>query len=186
MQKRQVREIDFKIGRFHGKFLSKNNKSEAYIRQIVFLGQRLKLWRTNNNTPIIRIFGYEVPLRAKCSRGECVDLMGYDEKHNLYLIELKRELSSDDIANIAKQINGYEKIVKDSLCFIEKEFEKEYFFPMEFKQIKKIILAPKEFYKRKRQKLTEDTIEYAYFGDMEIHKREIGEIINIHLVRKMK
>ena len=48
-----------------------------------------------------------MPLKTECKRGECVDLIGYDENCNLYLIELKKMNSSERMAGIIDQINDY-------------------------------------------------------------------------------
>jgi hypothetical protein len=189
MPKRQ-REGEFKLGQLHGKVLNEENKSEAHIRQTIFLSQRLKLWRAKGETLVIRIFGYEIPLKKDCKRGECVDLMGYDREQNLYLIELKKEKSSEKLGEIATQIDKYKDAVEEIRSAIEKDFEKEFFFHISFKEIKKIVLAPREFYKEKKRKgealVDRDAIEYAYFRDKSIYKHKLEKIIHIHLVEKMK
>ena len=188
MPKRQ-REGKFKLGQLHGKFLKEDNRSEAHIRQTVFLSQRLKLWRAKNEVLAIRIFGYEVPLED-CKRGKCVDLMGYDGEHNLYLIELKKEKSHEKLEDIASQIDKYKNAVEEIRSAIEKDFEKEFFFRVRFKEIKKIVLAPREFYKEKERKgealVNRDAIEYTYFRDSDIDHHDPKNAINIHLVEKMK
>jgi hypothetical protein len=187
---KRPREGKFKLGQLHGKFLKEDNRSEAHIRQTIFLSQRLKLWRAKGEIIVIRIFGYEIPLKTNCKRGECVDLMGYDGEHNLYLIELKKEKSPEKLEGIANQIDKYKDAVEEIRSAIEKDFEKEFFFRISFKEIKKLVLAPREFYKkeeRKREALVDrDTIEYTYFKDKDINKRRLGDVINIHLVEKMK
>ena len=184
MPKRQ-REGEFKLGQLHGKVLNEENKSEAHIRQTIFLSQRLKLWRAKGETLVIRIFGYEIPLKTGCKRGECVDLMGYDKEQNLYLIELKKEKSSEKLGEIATQIDKYKDAVEEIRSAIEKEFEKEFFFCVRFKEIKKIVLAPRHFYKGKVL-IDKDTIEYTYFRDSDIDHHDLKNAINIHLVEKMK
>jgi hypothetical protein len=187
---KEPRQEKFKIGQLHGKLRAENEESEAHIQRTVFLSQRLKLCRAKDDflNPMIRIFGYEIPLRTGCSRGECVDLMGYDSDHNLYLIELKKENSNEQIKKIAEQINGYEKDARKILPQIEDDFKNEFFFRISFKEIKKIVLAPREFYKEKKRKrealVGRDTIEYAYFRDKSIYKHKLKNIISIHLVEK--
>ncbi len=183
-----LRKQDFRLGRIHGKLQAENDKSEAQIQRTVFLSQKVKIWRKRNEATVVRIFGYEVPLKTGCTRGECVDLMGYDKDFNLYLIELKKEESTEKIPDIIKQLDDYEQSVKQILPYIESEFRREYFLPIEFKkEIKKMILAPKEFYKLRLKYLFPDSIEYAYFGDrIHINKRDPGEEINIHLVKVLK
>ena len=186
MPKRQ-REGEFKLGQLHGKFLNEENKSEAHIRQTIFLSQRLKLWRAKGETLVIRIFGYEIPLKKDCKRGECVDLMGYDREQNLYLIELKKEKSSEKLGEIATQIDKYKDAVEEIRSAIEKDFEKEFFFHVRFKEIKKIVLAPLKFYQKYQKKdLINKDIIYAYFRDNDIHTHAPKNAISIHLVEKKK
>ncbi len=179
-----LRKRDFKLGQLHGRLQAVSNKSEAHIQRTVFLSQRIKIWKKRNETTVVRIFGYEMPLKTGCTRGECIDLIGYDKNHNLYLIELKKKESQERIADIVEQLNGYEDSVRRILPHIEDEFQSEYFVPVSFGTVKKIILAPREFYEGRKKDLVPGSIEYAYFGDRDINKREPGEIINIHLVRK--
>jgi len=179
-----LRKQDFKLGQIHGKLQAENDRSEAQIQRVVFLSQRLKIWRKRNEATVVRIFGYEVPLKTGCTRGECVDLVGYDKEYNLYLIELKKKGSQESIADIVEQLNGYENSIKQILPYIEVEFKSEYFLPINFGAVKKIVLAPREFYESRKKDMVSGSIEYAYFGDRNINKRKPGEIINIHLVRK--
>jgi len=185
---KRPREEKFKLGQLHGKFLKEDNRSEAHIRQTIFLSQRLKLWRAKGETLVIRIFGYEIPLKAGCKRGECVDIMGYDREQNLYLIELKKDNSHEQIKKIAEQIKGYENDAREILPKIEDDFKNEFFFRISFKEIKKIVLAPREFYKEKGRKgealVDRDAIEYAYFGDSDIDHHDPKNVINIHLWKK--
>lgn len=180
------RQHNFRLGQLHGKFHAEKSHSEAQIQRTVFLSQKLKIWRKRSENILVRIFGYEVPLEEGCTRGECIDLIGYDKDYNLYLIELKKKESQERIADIVEQLNGYEDSVKQILPRIEEEFKSEYFIPISFKAVKKIILAPREFYETRKEELISDSIEYAYFGDKDINKREPGEAINIHLVKALK
>ncbi len=181
--KKTLRKKDYRFGQLHGKLQAGNSASEAQIQRTVFLSQKLKICRKRDEIVLVRIFGYEVPLKQSCSRGQCIDLIGYDKDHNLYLIELKKKESQERIADIIEQLNGYEESIKCILSNIEEEFKREYFLPINFKAIKKIILAPREFYEKKKKELLSGSIEYAYFGDKDINKKEPGEAINIHLVK---
>lgn len=176
-----LRNKDFKLGCLHGKLQAEDESSEAHIQRTVFLSQRIRVWRTKDLAPIIRIFGYEVPLEDY-KRGRCIDLIGYDKNHNLYVIELKKKESDEPIEKVIKQINGYTDSVQKILPFIEEEFEEAFFFPIKFISIKKMIIAPREFYKG--QKLTDKTIDYGYFRHKDITKTKPKDIINIHLQKK--
>lgn len=178
-----LRKQGFRLGRIHGKLQAENDRSEAQIQRTLFLSQKLKVWRKRNDATVVRIFGYEVPLKTGCTRGECIDLIGYDKDYNLYLIELKKQESQERIADIIEQLNGYEDSVKQILPRIEEEFKCEYFIPIGFKAVKKIILAPREFYETRKKELVPGPVEYAYFGDKNINKREPGKTISIHLVK---
>jgi hypothetical protein len=116
--------------------------------------------------------------------------MGYDREQNLYLIELKKEKSSEKLEKIATQLDKYKDAVEEIRSAIEKDFEKEFFFCVRFKEIKKIVLAPREFYKEKERKgealVNRDAIEYTYFRDSDIDHHDPKNAINIHLVEKMK
>lgn len=181
----KLREKDFRLGQIHGRLQAENPFSEANIQRTVFLTQRAIIHRKRDVKTLIRILGYEVPLNKGVSRGECVDLMGYDKEHNLYIIELKKAGSSERLPEIIEQLNRYEKAVKSIIDFIEKEFEAEYFFPVRFnKTIKKMILAPRTFYDNRE--CLDSSVDHGYFFDKEIHDRDPGGIINIHLKKTKK
>jgi len=180
-----LRTKNFKIGQLHGKLRAANDASEAHIQRTVFLSQKLRLWKKRNEAVVIRIFGYEIPLKTKCTRGECVDLIGYDKNRNLYLIELKKMNSFERMADVIEQINDYADAVKNILPNIEREVEEEYFLPISFIGIRKVILAPREFYDTLRRKEALDkSIDYTYFRDRDITKRKPGETINISLLKR--
>ena len=44
---------------------------------------------------------YEIPLGH---RGDRLDLLGYDEDHNPYLIELKKDSTNEDLSQIMKKM----------------------------------------------------------------------------------
>ena len=181
---KKLRRQKFRLGRLHGKPQAKKTHSEAHIQRTVFLNQKLKLWLKRDKAVEIRIFAYEVPLEERTSRGECVDLMGYDKSRNLYLFELKKKKSSEKIKDIVEQINGYEEAVSRLLPDLEREFEEEFFFPIKFCGIKKFILAPREFFETRKDGLEDHSVYYSYFRDKDINKRKPGQVINIHMVKK--
>ena len=179
------RTKNFKLGQIHGKLRARKRKSEAHIQRTVFLIRKIKIWRKRNKTTTVRMFGYEVPLQSGKSRGSCVDLMGYDKDRNLYLIELKKKGSGEKIPKIIKQINDYENMVKRILPCIEREFKEEFLFPIKFnKTIRKIILAPREFYSSRKEDLKGESIDFCYFRDKNINKRKSHRMINLSLAKK--
>lgn len=182
---RELRREDFKLGCLHGIKDAKNKKSEANIQRTVFLSQRIKVRETKKDAPIIRIFAYEVPIEDY-KRGRCVDLMGYDKSHNLYIIELKKKESQEKIKDVIEQVNSYAHAVNEIKSDIEKEFKDTFFFPEEFrfKETRKMIIAPREYFEGKKNELTDDAIIYGYYRDQDITKREPKDIINIHIVKR--
>jgi hypothetical protein len=63
----------------------------------------------------------------------------------------------------------------------KKKFEAVFFFPVKFSSIKKMIIAPREFYEGQNHLLTDKTIDYGHFKDKDINKRKPKDVINIHL-----
>jgi hypothetical protein len=180
----KLRKSDFKLGSIHGKIDPKEENSEAMIQRNVYLSQSIKIKRSNDDkkNSLIRLFAYEMPLGL--GRDNCVDLVGYDVKHNLYLIELKKGSSTETLSKVIDQVNGYADTVDKIQTYIEKDFEKTFYLKLKFKEIRKLILAPREFYKgSKRNDYTDDTIEYLYFRDKDITERTIGKTINVHKVK---
>ena len=182
----ELRKSDFKLGSIHGKINPQKEDSEALIQRSVYLSQSIKIKRSNDDkkNSLIRLFAYEMPLGT--GRDNCVDLVGYDEQHNLYLMELKKGSSTETLSKVIGQINDYEKRVTKIMEYIEDDFKKTFFLELKFREIRKIILAPREFYaKRGPDDYSDVTIEYLYFRDKDITDRTIGKTINVHNVRFM-
>ncbi|MFC2149241.1 hypothetical protein ACFLQ8_00900 [Candidatus Auribacterota bacterium] len=179
-----LRKKDFMIGKLHGKLQASDRSSEAHMQRLIFLSQKVRFIVKRDLYTDIRIFAYEMPLRSGVSRGESVDIVGYDKDHNLYLIELKKKGSTERIEKIIDQLNGYEKMVRKILPYIEKEFKAEYFVPIKFIRIKKIILAPREFFLSRKKELVESDIAYCYFRDVDVNMHIPGKIVNIHQVKR--
>ena len=180
----KLRKSDFKLGRIHGTMDPEKVDSEAQIQRNVYLNQSIRIKRSNNDTKnsLVRLFAYEMPLGH--GRDECVDLVGYDAKHNLYLIELKKGSSTEDLTKVTNQISGYAKKVAEILKHIEDDFERTFFFRLKFGEIRRIILAPREFYEGKIfNDYSDSGIEYLYFRDKDITERNIGEPVSVHKYR---
>jgi hypothetical protein len=180
-----LRKKDFKLGCFHGKAVAENNQSEAQIQRTLFLNKGLRIVRSKTNVSEIHLFGYETPLEQGNTRGKCIDLLGYDKDHNLYLIELKKGQSSEKMPKIIEQINAYAVSAKEILSCIEDEFKKAFYLPIKFRSIKKVVLAPKEFYTTERKKgLTDMSVEYGFFRERNIEEHKLaGKAINVHLIK---
>jgi hypothetical protein len=131
----KLRKCDFKLGSIHGKINPKEESSEAMTQRNVYLSQSIKIKRSNDDkkNSIIRLFAYEMPLGL--GRDNCVDLVGYDVKHNLYLIELKKGSSAETLPKVIDQVNGYANKVAKILKYIEEDFEKTFYLKLKFKKI---------------------------------------------------
>jgi hypothetical protein len=141
------RQKNYKIGTIHGKTLTENRACENEIRnQLYFIGE-LRLKWSKTTTTRIRLIGYETPLGH--NRDNCIDLLGYDEEHNPYLIELKKQDTSDIFQDIINQLGRYETDFKKILQRVSAEIADTFLF-REFNltdKIIKIALIPREYYK---------------------------------------
>jgi len=143
-----AREKDFKIGSFQGKLLPEDGTSEAKLRNDLYLVGMLCINFTRTENVNVRLIGYEIPLGYK---GDRLDLLGYDEDHNPYLVELKKDSTNEDLSQIMKQISRYELQFREIQEAIRDEFRLKFHWP-EFEiteQVKKMILAHRDYYKDK-------------------------------------
>ena len=185
------RKSDFKLGALHGKVSPTKVASEAAIQRKLFLSQSIKIVRSSleSRNTCIRLIAYEMPLGYH--RDLCVDLVGYDADHNLYLIELKAGTSSEKLPQVMDQIGKYACIVKEIKGYIEKDFEKTFYFPLKIKDIKKVILAPRKFYDKKTTDYSNSNVEHLVFSDKDIDKddlkRALKPLVRVHIhKRKVK
>lgn len=167
----ETRSEDFKIGCFHGKLFAEDRGSEAQLRNELFLIGMLKVEITRRTSIDIRIVAYEMPLQTGQSRGNCIDLFGYDKDKRPWIIELKKKSSFDNIEKIKKEINGYARSFQKIRGYVEKEIrEKFHWNDFKFSEgTGKIILAGREFFQKrnlKREKLEsyKSGIYYCSFG----------------------
>ena len=173
-----LRKSNFRFGCIHGKIETLNNKSEAAIQRKVFSSPGIEINWSRHTKERIRLFGYEIPLSSGANRGNCVDLMGYNKEHELYIIELKKKDSKEKLSDINNQINDYAS--KVSLSDIEQDFKDVFLFDIKFKSIKKLILAPREFFE-KNKGLRDQGIIYGHYKDKDITTRGSYSYIQIHL-----
>lgn len=179
---------DFKLGRLHGKVRAQKTKSEAAIQRIVYQRSVIRIVRSRDekeNTEI-RLIAYEMPLGKW--RDRCVDLVGYDKDKNLWIIELKGH-GQEKLGKVIGQLNGYEEYISLVMSNLEEDFKKTFYFEIKFrKDVKKLILAPKEFYKNsKREEFKDKTIEYAYFKDKNITgEKKLRNIVDVRIEKKSK
>lgn len=168
--------------------------SEARIRNDLYLVGAVKLMYSRVLHEDVRLVGYEVPLQTGQKRGNCIDLFGYDEEHNPYIIELKTGVSGDDLPKIIKQINDYETMLIPHLSNIETEI-REKLFLAEFqltRKVKKIILASREYYDKNPWKAYKDSdILFCYFYGKEnvddlVEKATGEKIVSLSIHNKPK
>lgn len=168
--------------------------SEARIRNDLYLVGAVKLMYSHVLHEDIRLIGYEVPLQSGQKRGNCIDLFGYDAKHNPYIIELKVGASGDDLPKVIRQITDYEKMLIQHLSSIETEIREKLFLD-EFKltrKVKKIILASREYYDKNPWKGFKDSdILFCYFYGKEnvddLVEKATGErIVSLSIHNKPK
>ena len=180
----RYRHDDFKLGVLHGKVNPQKDDSEAKIQRNVFLSQVIRIRRANDESKntVIRLFAYEMPLGY--SRDLCVDLVGYDAERNIYLIELKKGSSSENLDKVIYQINNYGKIVKKIKRLIEIDFKNTFYIPIKFKNIKKLIIAPREFYNINERIELDTSIEYLYFGVKDIIRKKVGSPVVVNVMFK--
>jgi len=145
-----LRQDNFKIGTFHGTLTPTNSSKEAKFRNVLYLIGNLVIQVKNDLLINIRLIGYEIPLG---NREERIDLLGYDSEKNPYIIELKTDSSTEKLPDIINQINNYSRIFPSIVPFIEDEFYNKFFFNLKFtNDIRKIILAPREFFQTIKDK----------------------------------
>ena len=186
----ELRKKDFRLGKIHGKTSPQKKRSEATVQRKLFLGQRITIVRKRDgrSNPVIRLFAYEVPLVENVSRGRCIDLLGYDRDKNLYIFELKIERSTEKLSKVNSQIKDYANTLIKIKEDIEREFNEEFFFTVEFKEIKKIVVAPCKFYKKKKNKGVdnyEGDIEYLYYADPSVFEKvDIPHEVKLHVWKK--
>lgn len=142
---------NYKLGTFHGKVVPNPKSKEALLRNALYLVGNLKVSIPNDGVKEIRIIGYEIPLLNEKPRTNCIDLLGYDQDHHPYIIELKKDDSSEKIEDIIDQVTEYEK----QFALISREVEKQFRAIFHWSDFKfsypayKLIVAPKEFYTKK-------------------------------------
>jgi hypothetical protein len=177
---RQLRKRDFKLGCIHGKVHPKDGQSEHAIQRKLFVSPGIEINWTKSNKERIRLFGYEVPLLAGTARGNCVDLLGYNDDKDLYLIELKKKDSKEKLDKVNKQVSEYHLMIEKVVAYLEKEFQETFFFDIKFQSIKKLVLAPREYFKNQNSN-KDPSLIYAHFRDKDITARKSLGYVQVHL-----
>ena len=111
MEKVSSRTKDFRIGCFHGKPDPEDGSIEARLRNELFLIGMLRMQITRAESRSIRLVAYELPLQTGRPRGQCIDLLGYDENKVPWIIELKKSTSRERLGEVVKQIRRYDGLL---------------------------------------------------------------------------
>lgn len=123
---------------------------EERIRNGLFMAGSLNLVIAKNVTKKIRLAAYEMPLEKDTSSGKRIDLFGYDDEYNPYIIELKTSDAKDEVPAVIDQIDRYESMINTILDDLQRAINEQLFLK-DFKltrQVKKIILAPYDYYSK--------------------------------------
>lgn len=164
------RQENFKLGTFHGTLNPEKGSKEAKLRNALYLIGNMKIAISENKEIKIRLIGYEIPIEYK---GKRIDLLGYDEDKNLCIIELKKDSSKEKIEDVINQIENYAIILSSCIKKIENEFNDKFFFKLKLTdKIRKIILAPREYYQKPNQSPKD-------FKNNDIFICSIGKIRNV-------
>lgn len=168
-----VRTSGFRIGTIHGRLEPQKTGSEAMLQRNLYHRGSLELVRSKTNKTRVRLVAYEVPLK-KGKRTDSVDLIGYDKDKNLYLIELKRGNSSEELRKVVGQVVDYREKFRGIQGDFVRELKDAFFFDFPAKSsVRCLILAPREFYKKKKTELDKARqvgIDFAYFGHVRHEK----------------
>lgn len=153
---KQLRRKGFRIGVYRTKQESAGDKTEYKIQRDIYLIGKLRLQFRRNETRDIRIFAYEVPIFTGAKRVNCLDLLGYDQDYNLFVIELKRADNREKLSEVLGQINEYHGVVEQIKENIVKEAREALLLDDSFifNNVYKMILAPRKYYNSKDNKET--------------------------------
>ena len=144
----KIRKKDFKIGCVHGKLDPDDRSTEAILRTQLFLIGMLRVEITRNQSIDIRIVAYEMPLETGQSRGQCIDLLGYDQNKRPWIVELKKTTSKESIGQIIEQINRYESLFQEIRGYVQDEIRNKFHWnDFTFSgETGRIILAGRDFF----------------------------------------
>ncbi|HOC95837.1 MAG TPA: hypothetical protein PKH21_07515 [Candidatus Cloacimonadota bacterium] len=131
----------------HGKVPEKINDEQSMSRRMYWNKKPLVI-ELQGTTHRITLIGYEIPLGTNITNQKYVDLLGIDEKHNLYLIETKIHSSSEKPSDvISNQINIYHHRFNKSLPYIINELnQNELYASAKVNSVRKMLLAPKKYF----------------------------------------
>ncbi len=145
------RKNDFKIDYFHGKLIPEKLGCESRLRNDLYFIGMVQVEISKRKKINIKLIAYEMPLKDKVKRSECIDLFGYDQNLKPWIIELKLEESSEKLFTVIKQINRYSNaFIKCKQSIQEEICQRFHWESFSFSEgIRKIILAERGFFKEK-------------------------------------
>ncbi len=140
-----VSQKDYKLFRMHGRVAPQFGHYEAKLRNDLFMVGALQIKTGKKEHQRVRLIGYEVPLETENSV-EYIDLLGYDNKYNLYIVELKTNNESNPV-DVSTQLKGYRENVQKIIDSLEREvrdllFLQDFYFS---RKIIKLALVPHDF-----------------------------------------
>jgi hypothetical protein len=143
------RTSNFKLEQIHGK-APDSTSGEALLRNYIFGVRLLRINHTQNKKTYIRIIGYEVPIYSRGQhRDECIDLLGYDEQYQPWIVELKQEKASDSLGEVVAQVTRYAEAFDNGIGqAVQEEVRERLLWPsFSFKgKAKRMILASRTFF----------------------------------------
>lgn len=135
----------FKIGSWHGRILSSDDKREYAIQRELYLLGGIEIVQSRSNKIRIRLIGYEVPTRTK-NMGRACDLLGYDEQHNLWIIEVKHAKNNEPLCKAVEQVAKYCNCYSKKLRDLEENYSSAFFLSIKFAGVRAAVLAPNKFF----------------------------------------
>lgn len=147
-QSSDVRTCNFKLlDDNHGKNPKNQTHEKAMTRHMYWNKKPMVLSHSGGEVPITLI-GYEIPLGPRINKKSTMDLLGIDQDHNAYIIEVKMAGNSDKpYPDASDQLNRYAVMFKASLPYIEDELNThDGYRNVKFNKIIRMLLAPIDYY----------------------------------------
>jgi hypothetical protein len=141
----ELRRRGFRLGTWHGREPAADGREYAIQRALYLYG--VNLVSSCETSIFLRPFGYEMPLYLS-SRSKSVDVVAYDARFNVYLIEVKRAENAERLADAVGQVTQYADVFGKIKPDVEAEFKKQFHVGVDFNDVVKLIVAPRNFYSR--------------------------------------
>jgi len=184
----------FRIGMWHGKQLLPGDPREYKIQRDMYqIGSAiLKYGKGADGERRVRFAGYELPLRT---RKERMDLVAYDARFNVYIIEVKRSANSEPLDRVIEQVDEYSALFEQIRPHFEGEFRDAFFLPhVTLGKVIKVVCAPRHYYATGRSSDGSTNLQFArkYGGDVwlgylaNIGKGKEGGLLDIYTGRPLR